>query len=342
MLDYRMITFLKVCQTMNYTHAAQSLHITQPAVSQHIHYLEEQLHVKLFEYEEKQLKLTEAGKILYRFAATVNHDFHELSNQLSNENNRLHLRFGVTLTIGEYLMPKVLIKLLNQHQNIHHDFHELSNQLSNENNRLHLRFGVTLTIGEYLMPKVLIKLLNQHQNIQLQMIVANTAELLMQMEEEKLDFAIVEGYYPNQEYEGRVYRKERFIGICHVDHPFAATECTLSDLKNERLLLRENGSGTREVLERALKEKNMSFDNFCERIEIGNLNVIKQLVMKKIGITFCYEPVVAQELKNDDLKVMNIKDFQVAHDFTFIWRKNSIFQNLYQSIYEQMCSCINE
>lgn len=295
MLDYRMITFLKVCQTMNYTHAAQSLHITQPAVSQHIHYLEEQLHVKLFEYEEKQLKLTEAGKILYRFAATVNHDFHELSNQLSNENNRLHLRFGVTLTIGEYLMPKVLIKLLNQ-----------------------------------------------HQNIQLQMIVANTAELLMQMEEEKLDFAIVEGYYPNQEYEGRVYRKERFIGICHVDHPFAATECTLSDLKNERLLLRENGSGTREVLERALKEKNMSFDNFCERIEIGNLNVIKQLVMKKIGITFCYEPVVAQELKNGDLKVINIKDFQVAHDFTFIWRKNSIFQNLYQSIYEQMCSCINE
>ena len=295
MLDYRMITFLKVCQTMNYTHAAQSLHITQPAVSQHIHYLEEQLHVKLFEYEEKQLKLTEAGKILYRFAATVNHDFHELSNQLSNENNRLHLRFGVTLTIGEYLMPKVLIKLLNQ-----------------------------------------------HQNIQLQMIVANTAELLMQMEEEKLDFAIVEGYYPNQEYEGKVYRKERFIGICHADHPFAATECTLSDLKNERLLLRENGSGTREVLERALKEKNMSFDNFCERIEIGNLNVIKQLVMKKIGITFCYEPVVAQELKNGDLKVMNIKDFQVAHDFTFIWRKNSIFQNLYQSIYEQMCSCINE
>lgn len=295
MLDYRMITFLKVCQTMNYTHAAQSLHITQPAVSQHIHYLEEQLHVKLFEYEEKQLKLTEAGKILYRFAATVNHDFHELSNQLSNENNRLHLRFGVTLTIGEYLMPKVLIKLLNQ-----------------------------------------------HQNIQLQMIVANTAELLMQMEEEKLDFAIVEGYYPNQEYEGRVYRKERFIGICHVDHPFAATECTLSDLKNERLLLRENGSGTREVLERALKEKNMSFDNFCERIEIGNLNVIKQLVMKKIGITFCYEPVVAQELKNGDLKVMNIKDFQVVHDFTFIWRKNSTFQNLYQSIYEQMCSCINE
>lgn len=295
MLDYRMITFLKVCQTMNYTHAAQSLHITQPAVSQHIHYLEEQFHVKLFEYEGKQLKLTETGKILYRFAATVNHDFHELSNQLSNENNRLHLRFGVTLTIGEYLMPKVLIKLLNQ-----------------------------------------------HQNIQLQMIVANTAELLMQMEEEKLDFAIVEGYYPNQEYEGRVYRKERFIGICHADHPFAATECTLSDLKNERLLLRENGSGTREVLERALKEKNMSFDNFCERIEIGNLNVIKQLVMKKIGITFCYEPVVDQELKNGDLKVMNIKDFQVAHDFTFIWRKNSIFQNLYQSIYEQMCSCINE
>ena len=40
MLDFRMDTFLEVCRSMNFTRAAQTLHITQPAVSQHIHYLE--------------------------------------------------------------------------------------------------------------------------------------------------------------------------------------------------------------------------------------------------------------------------------------------------------------
>ena len=46
MLDYRVATFMKVCETLNYTHAAEELNITQPAVSQHIRYYG----VQLFQY----------------------------------------------------------------------------------------------------------------------------------------------------------------------------------------------------------------------------------------------------------------------------------------------------
>lgn len=66
MLDFRVETFLAVCQTMNYTKAAELLHITQPAVSQHIHALEHQCGAKLFRYEGKQLSLTEAGRLFFR------------------------------------------------------------------------------------------------------------------------------------------------------------------------------------------------------------------------------------------------------------------------------------
>ena len=54
MLDFRTETFLTVCQTMNFTAAARQLNITQPAVSQHIHFLEEQYHTSLFIYQNKQ------------------------------------------------------------------------------------------------------------------------------------------------------------------------------------------------------------------------------------------------------------------------------------------------
>ena len=50
MLDFRVETFLTVCQTMNFTRAAEQLHITQPAVSQHIRALEEEYGTKLFTY----------------------------------------------------------------------------------------------------------------------------------------------------------------------------------------------------------------------------------------------------------------------------------------------------
>lgn len=54
MLDFRINTFLTVCEYMNFTKAAEILCITQPAVSQHIKYLETVYNSKLFEYEGKK------------------------------------------------------------------------------------------------------------------------------------------------------------------------------------------------------------------------------------------------------------------------------------------------
>ena len=57
MLDFRMETFLAVCQCMNFTRASEQLNITQPAVSQHIRFLEKHYNTKLFRYEGKKLRL---------------------------------------------------------------------------------------------------------------------------------------------------------------------------------------------------------------------------------------------------------------------------------------------
>ena len=64
MLDFRIETFLKVCEYMNFTHAAEALCMTQPAVSQHIKYLEEKYETPLFIRDKKKLTLTPAGEIL--------------------------------------------------------------------------------------------------------------------------------------------------------------------------------------------------------------------------------------------------------------------------------------
>ncbi len=54
MLDFRLKTFLTLCRVLNYTKTAKILHITQPAVSQHIKHLELEYGIKLFIYEEKK------------------------------------------------------------------------------------------------------------------------------------------------------------------------------------------------------------------------------------------------------------------------------------------------
>lgn len=59
MLDFRVDTFIELCRTRNYTKTAENLHMTQPAVSQHIKYLEEFYGCKLFNYNKKVLTITE-------------------------------------------------------------------------------------------------------------------------------------------------------------------------------------------------------------------------------------------------------------------------------------------
>ena len=74
MLDFRINTFLCVCQTMNYTKAAAQLNITQPAVSSHIHYLEDYYGTSLFLYRNKKLYLTRQGEILKERLQTMQND----------------------------------------------------------------------------------------------------------------------------------------------------------------------------------------------------------------------------------------------------------------------------
>ena len=74
MHDFRVKTFLTVCRTLNYTQAAVELSLSQPAVSQHIAYLEREYSTKLFTYEHRKLELTPAGHLLRGALATMAHD----------------------------------------------------------------------------------------------------------------------------------------------------------------------------------------------------------------------------------------------------------------------------
>lgn len=116
MLDFRIETFLTLCETKNYTKTAGLLHITQPAVSQHIKYLEGRYNCKLFNYAYKSLTLTSNGEILRDYAISMRSSSTKITSLLQKTDQQtLHLKFGATLSIGEYVMPKILKDYLNDY-----------------------------------------------------------------------------------------------------------------------------------------------------------------------------------------------------------------------------------
>ena len=107
MLDPRWNTFLVLCETMNYTRAAERLCLTQPAVTHHIHYLEDHYGCRLFSYEGKVLRLTEAGVKLREYTRSLAYNSRKVEESMIAP-KPLSLRIGASKTIGEFVVaPKV-------------------------------------------------------------------------------------------------------------------------------------------------------------------------------------------------------------------------------------------
>ncbi len=288
MLDFRMETFLTVCQFMNFTRASEKLNITQPAVSQHIRFLEKHYNTKLFRYEGKKLKLTGAGEILRNASLTMMHDELSMQSEMQKTEEAEEICFGATRTVGDVLMGKIL--------------------------------------GKYV---------GRYPDARIRMIVGNTQELLRNLDEGRIDFALVEGFFQKSEYDHQKYSDEEYIAVCGSCAPALENSRYLEDLFRERLLLRESGSGTREVLERCLDAQNLSIHDFDRIMEVGSLQTIKELTKAGCGITFLYETAVREELREGTLKKIPLKDFHLSHEFNFIWRKGSIYADRYREIFRR-------
>lgn len=282
MLDFRFNTFLTLCKVKNYTETAKLLHLTQPAVSQHIRYLEKEYNCKLFTYEGKSLTLTSKGELLRSFAMSLKASSDKIKNELALEDDIYHLKFGSTLTISEYTMKPIISQIL----------------LDNP-------------------------------TIDLTMEVNNTKILLEKLKDGKLDFVVLEGTFNKSEYESRILSLEQFIPICSSNNKLANKTIEFTDILNERLITREYGSGTRNILEHILCDHNISITSFRNLTKVGNINVIKSLVQSNFGITFLYKQAVYEEIKQGTLCEISINNYNVSREFNFVFLKDSLHKEEY-------------
>lgn len=271
MLDYRIYTFLTLCDTMNYHRTAELLHMTQPAVTQHIHFLENKYKTRLFIYDGKRLEKTDEAEKLESYARSAQYNENILKNEMLGEHS-MTMRIGATKTIGEYVIPEQISKLV------------------------------------------------ENEKVTLSLIVDNTENLLLLLEQNKLDFAIIEGFFSKEKYDYKLYKNESFVGICSKNHPFAGMEVSLEDMLKETLIIREEGSGTREIIEQILIQNNHTFNSFKKTICISSFKLIKKLIEEKTVITFAYESIARS---NENLTCFTVESADIVREFNYVYLKNA-------------------
>lgn len=283
MLDHRMETFMAVCKMMNYREAAEILHITQPAVTQHIHFLEREYGCKLFQYDNRKLEKTKEAVLL-----------------------------------EEYVRASLQMEL------------SLRQKLQDSGIR-ELKIGATKTIGDYVITERIQCYLSKEENA-LTLVVDNTEHLLRLLEQNELDFAIIEGYFDKKRFDSQLFRKEPFVGICKKDHPFANREIRIAELMEETIIHREEGSGTRAILEEKLQGYNESLMRFKRHICISSFKMILDMVKEGVGISFVYK-VLAES--DPDIATFTFQGEPIVREFNIVYLKHANLQEKIDWFFEE-------
>lgn len=199
-----------------------------------------------------------------------------------------------------------------------YQFEELQLAIANRK-RMNLRIGATKTIGDYVLIDA-IKNYLRNPGHELSLVVDNTKHLLQMLDENQLDFAVIEGTFSKTKYGSYLLRMEPFVGICAKDSPLCGKHLSIEDLLDQTIIVREEGSGTRRIFEERLIASGYELSDFPREISISSFVSIKALVESGIGISFLYRSVVARE-KN--IGTFTVDGLTEPHAFHVVYTRNT-------------------
>jgi len=264
--------FLAVARAKSFRAAADVLHLSQPALSQHVAELERELGARLFDRLGRSVALTEAGRIL--------------------EDHALRL-FATLASAREAIAELGGLK------------------------RGSLVVGASTTPGIYVLPAVIALFQRRNPGIALSLQVANSAVIEERIRWNEIDLGVVGGhaFHPGEECLASGLHDELVL-IVPAGHPWARRrEVAPAFLADQRLLVREEGSATREVAERALQHAGVKFG---ASMEVGHTEAIKQAVMAGLGVALVSVHAARGDVASGRLHALRLKGVRIRRHFHVI------------------------
>ena len=248
-------SFFLTARDKSVTKAAQSLYVTQPAVTMQIKSLEADLDLKLFTRHGKGFELTDAGRVLFGYAERVFEIVEEMEYVLKGHADLSHgsLVIGTTRSFARHLMPRLLSKFQEQYPGV----------------KVYLKVGSSTKVADSVM-----------------------------------DYEYHLGVIGRIPFRSKLsvvpYSREEFCLVVPANHRFATQKAVgFSDLAQEPIIIREDGSGSRYAILSMLSSHGIKPSVL---LEAESVEFIKEYIIQGRGISFLYKPEIRLEAQLGLLK----------------------------------------
>jgi DNA-binding transcriptional LysR family regulator len=289
MADRRLQVFHAVARLMNFTKAAEALHMTQPAVTFQIRQLEEQFKTRLFDRRGSRISLTDAGRRVFEYADQIFTLYAEMGRGVRE----------LTETISGSLM-----------------------------------IGASTTIAEYMLPTLLGAFRTRYPEITIHLKVSNSEGIVALVERNAIDLGVVEAPVASRGLLVETCKQDELVAIVPPGHPLATQEpLPCRRILDFPFIWREEGSGTREVINEYLDGVVGGAGALKVAMELGSPEALKGAVEAGMGISILSKACVQKEIKLGTLRTLRL-DPPLFRPFSFVQQKQNFKSRLTEELLE--------
>jgi molybdate transport repressor ModE-like protein len=274
--------------------------------------------LEIFAAIHQEGNITQAARRIGLSQAATSQALAELENQLRR---RLFDRNGRRLqgnTAGRELLPEA-IQVLDRVRDI---------ETGVDRESFSLRLSASLTVGNYMLPSFIARFGRRHPAARFQMEVGNTDRVATSVQQLESDAGWIEGLSRHPDLHSFPWREDRLVIIAAPHHKLAGRKVTPDALAAEAWVLREKGSGTREVFEEAIEGK---FRVSTVQAELGGIGAVKRAVMAGAGLSCISRASVELELRARQMRLVYAPWLDLRRQITLlVHRKKYVDRGLTQ------------
>lgn len=228
-------------------------------------------------------------------------------------------------------------KLLNYARHIINLYNEAEREMHEIKTGGTLRIGASITIGTYILFDIIKKFKELKQNIVIEPVVDNTAVIEGMLLKDEIDFGIVEGAVHSSDLIVSPIMEDELVLICSPRHPWVESKAVKAkDLENKGFIVREEGSGTRELFESVMDSNGIKW---FKTAVLNNTESIKNAVAADMGISMISKIAITKELDMGELASVKLEGLKFKRSFSIVYHKNKYISSVMKSFFE-LCKAL--
>jgi DNA-binding transcriptional LysR family regulator len=181
-----------------------------------------------------------------------------------------------------------------------------------------LDLGVSSTISKYVLPRLIGAFVSENPRVQLTFHSGNTEEIVKLLLDDSVPIGLIEGPPRHSKVHTEPFMEDELVLIAHANFEF--DRLTLEQLPSICLLVREQGSGSRLVVETALRKAGLKMKSFRKVTTLDSTEAIKSAVEAGFGVGFVSRWAISKELELRSLKVTEVAGVRIARHFSLVFR----------------------